>query len=151
MKKILQSLFLSFFLLTSLGSTLNAEIIKESGGATEPTYKTLRTEGKKDAHHIIQDASVKELPKYNRNDAPAIQLESPANKVGTEHHKATQVQRGSGGGTYGAERRIGYKALRKAGASKEKARNAIGRADSYFNGIGVTKNTATKIPKNRKK
>ena len=125
--------------------------IHKNSKAAEPTYKTLRKEGKKDAHHIIQDASVKQLPKYNRNDAPAIQLESPASKIGTEHHKATQAQRESGGGTYGAERRIGYKALRKAGINKEEAREAIDRADNYFNSIGVTKDTITKIPKNRKK
>lgn len=126
------------------------EKIKKSEGATEPTYKTLRKEGKKDAHHIIQDASVKQLPKYNKNDAPAIQLESPANKIGTEHYRATQVQREAGGGTYEEERKIGYKALRKAGIAKEKAREAIERADNYFDSIGVTKDTITKIPKNRK-
>lgn len=128
----------------------NKEAARSNGKTIEPTYKTLRREGKKDAHHIIQDASVKQLPKYNRNDAPAMQLESPASKVGTEHHKATQVQRESGGGTYGAERKIGYKALRKAGIAKEKAREAIERADNYFDSIGVTKDTITKIPKNRK-
>ena len=117
----------------------------------EPTYKTLRKEKKKDAHHIIQDASVKDIKGYNRNDAPAIQLEGSASKVGTEHYKATQEQRKSGGGTYGKERVIAYKSLRKADIPKEESKNAIKRADTYFESIGVKLDTETRIPQNRKK
>lgn len=71
------------------------------------------------------------------------------NRIGTPHYRATQVQRQPGGGTYGAERRIGYKALRKAGLSADSARAMIDRADAYFRGLGVTKQTATRIPGNR--
>ncbi|MDD5373278.1 MAG: hypothetical protein PHO62_07640 [Sulfurimonas sp.] len=117
----------------------------------EPTYKTLRKEKKKDAHHIIQDASVKHLPNYNRNNAPAIQLEGASIKKDTPHYKATREQRKSGGGTYDKERKIAYKALRKAGTSKEEAKSAVQRADNYFESIGVDKNTLTNIPKNRKR
>lgn len=52
----------------------------------------LRDAGKKGAHHIIQDAASKDLPGYNTNKALGIQLEGPANKVGSAHHTATQVQ-----------------------------------------------------------
>lgn len=111
----------------------------------------LRKAGKKDAHHIIQDAAVRDKPGYNTNAAPGIQLPGPANKPGTPHYKATQVQQQRGGGTYGAERRIGYKALRRAGVSKKRAREEINRADEYFEGIGVTSETPTRIPGNRRR
>ncbi|MEJ2443518.1 MAG: hypothetical protein P8Y42_08675, partial [Exilibacterium sp.] len=65
------------------------------------------------------------MPGYKTNNAPGIQLEGPANKVGTPHYNATQVQRQAGGGRYAAERRIGYKALRRAGVSRQDARQYI--------------------------
>ncbi|MFG0634857.1 RHS repeat-associated core domain-containing protein [Pseudomonas sp. xss_2] len=110
----------------------------------------LRANGKKDAHHIIQDAAVRELPGYNTNHAPGAQLDGPSNKVGTSHYSATQVQRQAGGGTYGAERRIGYKALRAAGLSPQDARAEILRADGYFEEIGVSKSTVTRAVGNRR-
>jgi hypothetical protein len=64
-------------------------------------------------------------------------------------YNATQVQRQLGGGTYGAERRIGYKALRAAGYSEAEARLIIEEADAYFASIGVTRTTPTRIPGNR--
>lgn len=56
----------------------------------------------------------------------------------------------AGGETYGAERRIGYRALREVGLSREQARAAILDADKYFESIGVTKDTVTRRPRNRK-
>ena len=109
----------------------------------------LRKAGQKDAHHIIQDASVRNLPGYNTNAAPGVQLPGPANVKGTPHHTATQVQRQAGGGTYAAERRIGYKVMRRSGMSEQEARAAIQRAGKYFEGIGVTPGTTTRIPGNR--
>ncbi|HEX8208797.1 MAG TPA: RHS repeat-associated core domain-containing protein [Longimicrobium sp.] len=69
--------------------------------------------------------------------------------VTTPHHAATQAQRRAGGGTYGAERRIGYRALRTAGLSADEARANIVRADHYFNSLGVQTSTPTRIPGNR--
>jgi RHS repeat-associated protein len=109
----------------------------------------LRAAGKKDAHHVIQDAAVRDLPGYDSNLAPGIQLIGPATRPDTPHGVATKVQRQSGGGSYGAERKIGYKAMRRAGISEEDARKAIERADEYFSGIGVTASTPTRIPGNR--
>ena len=79
------------------------------------TYGELVSSGQKDAHHIIQDAAMRDIPGYSRMDAPAIQLDGPSNVVGTEHYFATITQRRTGGGTYDAERRIAYMSLRKAG------------------------------------
>lgn len=166
MKKILIVFLLFIFTLTNLNAGWKWSATKKIGaiGVTtilknhqlkknsiEPTYKTLRKEKKKDAHHIIQDASVKDIKGYNRNEAPAIQLEGSSSKIGTEHYKATQEQRKSGGGTYEKERIIAYKSLRKADVPKEEAKNAVKRADTYFESIGVKLDTETRIPQNRKK
>ncbi|WP_226906085.1 RHS repeat-associated core domain-containing protein [Propionibacterium acidifaciens] len=115
-----------------------------------PTYNDLRSAGAKDAHHIIQDAAVRDLPGYSRGDAPAVQLEGPSTEIGSPHYKATQVQRQPGGGTYGDERRIAEEALRSAGMSDDDIASNISRADSYFmNNLGVTMDTPTRIPGNR--
>ncbi len=83
--------------------------------------------------------------------APGEQLEGPSTKIGSEHYKATRVQDESGGGTYGSERRIGYKALRRAGKTPEEARAAIERADKYFiDELGWSKTTPLKRPGNRR-
>ena len=70
---------------------------------------------------------------------------------GPEHSlaRSTAVQRQAGGGTYAAERRIGYKALRRAGISEADARTLILWADEYFQSIGVNPDTVTRIPGNR--
>ncbi len=110
----------------------------------------LRRTKQKDAHHIIQDAAVRDLPGYNTNAAPGIRLDGPPNVPGTPHNLTRPIQRELGGGTYGAERRIGYKALRKAGESRENARRLIEEADDYFRSIGVDRNTPTRIPGDRR-
>jgi hypothetical protein len=102
-----------------------------------------------DAHHVIQDAAVRNVKGYNTNAAPGVQLDGPSTTVGTPHYNATQLQREAGGGTYGAERQIAYKSLREAGFTKIDAVQAVREADQYFYSIGVTKRTATRIPGNR--
>jgi hypothetical protein len=120
-----------------------------NGCGADGTVGALRAAGKKDAHHVIQDAAVRDLPGYNSNAAPGVQLQGPSTTVGTPHNLATAVQREAGGGTYGAERRIGYRALRKAGFSRAQSRDAIRRADDYFRSLGVGPATITRIPGNR--
>ena len=124
--------------------------VSRSGTRTEPTsYRELRNAGEADAHHTIQDAAVRDIPGYKTSEAPAVKLEGPSNRVGSPHYEATQVQRQPGGGTYAAERRIGYKAFRAAGFSPSQARSAIEIADIYFVSLGVTTSTPTRIPGNR--
>jgi len=110
----------------------------------------LRRAELRDAHHIIQDAAVRDLPGYQTELAPGTQLAGPSTARGSAHYSATQVQRQSGGGTYAAERRIAYKALRRAGFTDVEARAEIARADRYFESIGVTPQTKTRIPGNRR-
>lgn len=109
----------------------------------------LRAAGLKDAHHVIQDAAVRNLPGYNTRAAPGVQLPGPSTAQGTPHYIATQIQRGAGGGSYAAERAIAYKALRRAGHTEAQARQIIAETDAYFQGIGVTSSTPTRIPGNR--
>lgn len=103
-----------------------------------------------DSHHIIQHAAVKNIPGYNRELAPAIQLRGPATRSGTEHNLATLEQRRPGGGVYDLERIRAYRAMRKGGLSKEEAKQQIRYADDYFQSLGVTSKTTTRIPGNRK-
>jgi RHS repeat-associated protein len=131
--------------LTDKGSDVAKGVTNTTG-----SYRQLVNAGKKDAHHIIQDAAMREISNYNRFDAPAIQLYGPATLKGTPHNIATSIQRQAGGGTYGAERRIGYKALRRAGLSVSDAKNAIRGADRYFMGeLRLTLDSITRIPGNR--
>jgi RHS repeat-associated protein len=125
-------------------------VVQELETVAVTAVATLRANGLKDAHHIIQDAAVRDLPGYNTNQALGIQLRGPSTQKGTPHNLATQVQRQSGGGSYAAERRIGYKALRAAGLSEEAARATIDQVDQFFEAIGVTPSTPTRIPGNRK-
>ena len=84
------------------------------------------------------------------NSAPGVQLSGPANRAGTPHYNATQVQRQRGSGTYASERRIGYKALRRAGLSRDEARSLIEHVDEYFGGLGVTGSTRMRPVGNRR-
>lgn len=120
------------------------------GAVKSAAVGTLQGFGLKDAHHIIQDAAVRDLPGYSTLDAPGVQLPGPPNKVGTPHHATRAVQRQMGGGTYAAERRIAYKALRAAGINADVARRLIEQADRYFTGIGVTPATRTRTPGDRR-
>ena len=91
---------------------------------------------------------MRNLPGYNTRLAPEVHLEGPSTLEGTAHYNATQAQRLPGGGTYGAERQISYDALRVAGHSDAQATQALREADAYFNSIGITKSTPTRIPGN---
>jgi len=118
-------------------------------GPLTSSVADLRAAGLKDAHHVIQDAAVRDLPGYSSRAAPGIQLAGPSTAQGSPHYIATQVQRQAGGGTYAAERRIGYKAIRQSGVSQPDARQIISETDNWFQGIGVTPSTPTRIPGNR--
>ena len=124
-------------------------LVEETLGARVGSYARLREAGAKDAHHVIQDAAARELAGYSRGAAPAVELPGPSTLVGSPHYGATQLQRQAGGGTYAAERRIGYRALRKAGVSAERARSLVAFADEYFASIGVGPSTPMRIPGNR--
>ena len=131
-------------------STVEKAVVRAAQTVTKTTaVGELRAQGLKDAHHIIQDAAVRNLPGYSTELAPGMRLLGPATRSGTPHNLATIIQRQAGGGTYAAERRIAYKALRNAGIEESNARALIEDADLYFEGIGITPETLTRIPGNR--
>ncbi len=117
---------------------------------TTGPYRKMQKAGLKDAHHIYQDAAARELKGYSRYDALTVQIQGPANKVGTPHYIATQVQGAGGSGTLGIERNIAYKSLRKSGFSVEQSKYLVREADKYFNDLGHNLNSATRVPGNRK-
>ncbi|MHB1059978.1 MAG: LysM peptidoglycan-binding domain-containing protein, partial [Rhodanobacter sp.] len=123
--------------------------VPSTTGTITQSVGDLRSLGLKDAHHVIQDAAVRDLPGYNTKLAPGVQLEGPSTLEGSPHFNATQAQRVSGGGTYGAERQIAHDALISAGYTDAQATQVIQEADAYFNSIGVTESTPTRIPGNR--
>jgi hypothetical protein len=128
------------------------EVVAEEaadGPLITQSVKNLRAAGLKDAHHVIQDAAVRDLPGYDSNLAAGVHLPGPSTLEGTPHFAATQVQRLPSGGTYGAERQVAYCALRAPGYSESEAAQAIREADEYFGSIGVTETTPTRIPGNR--
>ena len=109
--------------------------------------------GLNDSHHIYQDAAVSALPNYNYYDAPAVVLQgrnADGTTRGTPHYKANRVQDQRGGGSLAAERRIAYKAVRRAGLSPKQSRCSLMKADSYFSGIGASAASNTTVPKRRK-
>jgi RHS repeat-associated protein len=124
-----------------------------SAGAMQakPTVRELRSAKRSDAHHIIQDAAVWDVPGYKTGDAPGVQLQGPAAKIGSPHYEATQVQRTAGiGGTYGAERQVAGLALTAAGMSIEEVALALARADAYFiDQLGLSLDYPLRIPGNR--
>ena len=68
----------------------------------------------KDAHHIVQDAAVRDIPGYDRGSAPAIQADGPSTQIGSEHYNMTYDQsHATTGGTYGAERTIGMESVKE--------------------------------------
>ncbi len=126
-----------------------SRITTDDSGRRYGSYGDLKADGIKDAHHIIQDAAVRDLPGYNRNDAPAVELSGPSTEVGSEHYEATQAQRQAGGGNYAAERKIAQNSLSKAGLSPDQVQTALQNSDQYFQGIGVGPSTPTRVPGNR--
>lgn len=124
------------------------KILAESGRKFGP-YNNVPA----DSHHVIQNAAMKGVSGYDDNaekTAPSVQLAGPSHEIGSEHYIATQSQRQRGvGGTYAAERRVAYRALRRAGLSTDETRCHVMRADSYFSNMGVTGDTPTRVPGNR--
>jgi len=124
------------------------EVLVHNCGSYNSIRKTLKGTANQ-AHHIIQDAAARIIPGYSKGKAPAIPLFGGSRLPGSAHDLASRAQRSGrpGGGTYGSERRIGYRALRAAGVSIGKAKAAIRRADKYFMGdLGATLKTPTRTP-----
>jgi hypothetical protein len=114
------------------------------------------------AHHIIQDAAVNQVRYYSRSAAPAVLLRGGTNgnqipPVNPEHYLATQPQLNPCKfgftrtfGTYGLESQIGLAGLRHASIPAGTAGAIVAFANIYFSELGVTAQTPTGLPGNRK-
>jgi len=116
------------------------------------TYNEVRTQNialskaapddsKRQAHHVVQDAAVRDLPGYNRSQAPSVSLSV------NDHYKATAVQVFSPNrGTLGAEYRVAVDALMAAGMSPRQAAAEVEKAKDYFDRLGYGPDTETRTP-----
>ncbi|WP_309475652.1 RHS repeat-associated core domain-containing protein [Pseudomonas sp. B21-032] len=136
-------------------SIAECEKILEEGGVQVGSHRDMKAAGGGlyDSHHIYQHAAVGNLPKYDYYDAPAVVLQGrnmDGTTRGTPHYNANRVQDQRGGGSLAAERRIAYKAVRRAGLTSQQSRCSILKADAYFSDIGASATSNTTIPKRRK-
>jgi hypothetical protein len=89
--------------------------VSVENGMVIGSYGALVDAGFKDAHHVIQNAAVKELPGYDPKAAPAVALPGPARDPTSPHGMTRPAQRRNNWGTYGIERDVAYQSLRDAG------------------------------------
>lgn len=93
------------------------------------------------AHHIIQNAAVREVDGYSYSTAPAIILTREG------HAEATRIQNGPAErGTYGRERDVADAALRAAGMAP-RVGASLSAADRYFRDrLGLRLDSPTRVP-----
>jgi hypothetical protein len=103
-------------------------------------------------HHIFQDAAMRDLPGYSRHKAPAIHLRGKSSQKGSEHYKATKVQREAiKGGSFSDEITVAFDSLVAAGKTPREARGIVSAASSEIrNKLNISPLTQTRIPGNRK-
>lgn len=106
-----------------------------------------------ESHHIVQDAAARNAgdANYKPGSAPTTNLEGGSSVPGSPHDTANRMQQNLPlGGTYGAERDVGYLSLRAAGQTRGQAGANVDRADRYFEGqLGWNRDTPVPPPANR--
>lgn len=123
--------------------------VSVENGMVIGSYGALVDAGFTDAHHVIQNAAVRDLPGYDPKAAPAVALPGPAGVPSSPHGMTRPAQRKSDWGTYGIERSVAYHSLRAAGYTDAQARAALSRADEHFGRLGVKSDTPTRRPGDR--
>ncbi|MBD9597969.1 hypothetical protein IB270_34660 [Ensifer sp. ENS05] len=122
----------------------NWDTYKEVQGANRAIAEASPDGPRRESHHIVQDAAVRDLTGYNRNLAPSVSLTT------SNHYKATAFQRyAPGRGTLGAEYRVAVGALVAAGMSPRQAAELVSRAREYFERLGYDTSTPTRTPGSR--
>jgi len=116
------------------------------------TYNELNRRGVSDAHHVVQNAAVRELPGYSRGRAPCVGLPGPSTDPTTPHGAATSAQRQCDGprGTLGAELSVADQALRAAGLSAANSATVTELAERSFAEQGHDRSTTTRVPGRRR-
>ncbi|MFB9978214.1 RHS repeat-associated core domain-containing protein [Mesorhizobium kowhaii] len=121
---------------------------------TWDTYKEVQAQNKalaqsatnnetRQAHHIVQDAAVRDLPGYNRNMAPSISV------TASQHYRMTAFQRTTSlpRGTLVREYAVSYATQVYGGINPSEAARNTKRSKDYFGGyLGLPGNTPTRTP-----
>lgn len=136
-----------------LGLYHGPTVTQSYGWLTNPRNKRIRNDERvREAHKPLQHAAVRNLPGYTKSQAPSILLDGRSNVKGTQHYKATQVQREPGGGSVGAELPVTARGLDETGAlSPEGRHQAMMEILQYLKFHGHRSVTPTLIPGNRRK
>ncbi|MGO7335793.1 hypothetical protein [Rhizobium leguminosarum] len=128
---------------------------EEEAPRTWSTYSEVRSQNQslaqtspdndnRQAHHIVQDAAVRDLSRYDRTKAPSISLST------SDHYRATAFQRNAPDrGTLGAEYRVALGALIASGMSVRQAAEEVNKAKEYFDRLGYGPDTPTRTPGSR--
>jgi uncharacterized protein YukE len=95
------------------------------------------------AHHIFQDAAMRDIPGYSSRDAPSILLPTE------DHLQASALQREAAiGGTVKAERTVAIQALIRAGISPTDAQKIVDEAQKYpLDTLGQTPESPVRVPR----
>jgi hypothetical protein len=115
-------------------------------GANKEGNAIARETGKegRSAHHIVQDAAVRNLEGYSYSQSPAVSLSNSA------HARASATQNVTSNairGTLGKEMAVARSALIAAGLTPREVNQAMREARGYFYGIlGYTPSTQTREP-----
>ena len=128
------------------GATRSLSGVRATPAATK-SYSALSSELSgtgSQAHHVVQNAAVRDLAGYSRAEAPCVGLRGSASTIGSEHYLATRVQMwNTMGGTLGDELQIAREALFAAGKSVGWVNQAIAESEGYFTSLGHTSSTPT--------
>lgn len=94
------------------------------------------------AHHIFQDAALRDVPGYSSRDAPSILLPQE------DHLQASAFQREAViGGTVKAERTVAIQALIRAGISPADAQKIVDEAQKYpLDTLGLKPDSPVRVP-----
>ena len=85
------------------------------------------------SHHVVQNAAVRNVPGYDRNDAPAITLGCACHK---KTYKVQRQRRNPVG--YPEERRVASESLRAAGVGAKRTDDFLTRCvDPYFSTLAT--------------
>ncbi len=108
--------------------------------------------GVKDAHHLLQDAAMRDVDGYAHGDAPAIQANGPSTLKDSEHYNLTYAQSHvEQAGTYGIEKQIGMDAVtNEFNLSDSNVSILSSFIDDYFvDKLHLNENSTTRVPGNR--
>jgi hypothetical protein len=133
-------------------------ILGYAGDVSDPnvrlygTYGQLSDAAVTDAHHLLQDAAMRNIDGYSRRNAPAIQADGPSTLIGSEHYNLTYEQsHATQTGTYSIEKQIGLDSTTEKLNLNHSDRAILETfVDGYFVGeLDLNNDSPTGTPGNR--